>query len=375
MITRNLPPLLGGMERLNYHIALALNESLSLMVIGPTGCRKSLHGSTAVVEVAPKPLWRYLLESGFQSLGVVLRKKPDIVIAGSGLTAPFAGIVSRLVGASSCVYLHGLDIVSSHPIYRLIWVPFFRRIDTVIVNSHNTAKLAISVGVSLNRLTVINPGTQLHNIDNNSANAFRNRYGLYNRPLLLSVGRLTRRKGLLQFVQRVLPSIVKVHPDVCLIIIGDEAPDALRGSEKGIGKKLVELATQLGIENNIIHLGTCNDATLSAAYRASNVHIFPVIDIPGDIEGFGMVALEAAAHGLPTVAFRTGGVEDAVAPGTSGYLMDAGDYHSMQMRILDILNGGPRSISSATCRKFAAQFKWPTFNTKLRKTLGLIEEI
>src|SRR3546814_12287140 len=74
-------------------------------------------------------------------------------------------------------------------------------------------------------------------------------------------------------------------------------------------------------------LGTItDDALLSVVYKAASAHIFPVREIPGDPEGFGMVAVEAAAHGVPTIAFATGGIVDAVAEGESGRLIRTGDY-------------------------------------------------
>jgi len=373
LVTRNLPPLLGGMERLNYHIALALDESLSLAVVGPRGCRKRLPASTAVSEAPPRPLWRFLVASAYQSIRIAFKNKPGIVMAGSGLTAPLAWIASRLAGSRSAVYLHGLDIIANHSIYRLFWIPFLRRFDIVIVNSQNTASLARKIGISQKQLTVINPGTEFPALDPAALEAFRKKYALNNRPLLLSVGRLTPRKGLIPFVERVLPGIVNQYPDVCLLVLGDEAPDALTGAGIGAGAHLDQLAGQLGISKNLVRLGPCDDNTLSAAYCAADVHIFPVIETPGDIEGFGMVALEAAAHGLPTVAFRVGGVPDAVSQGVSGYLVSPGDYHGMQQRILDILEGGPRSISKAACRDFAGKRTWGVFNKKLKNALGLIE--
>ncbi len=373
LITRNLPPLLGGMERLNYHIALALAESLPLIVIGPVGCKKTLPLSASVHEAPPKPLWRFLLSSGCKAFGVAIKKKPDFVIAGSGLTAPLAWAAARLAGSRSAVYLHGLDIIANHPIYRFIWTPFFRRIDTVIVNSENTEKLARKVGISTNHLTVINPGTEMPVSGPDDASAFRNRHALDKRPLLLSVGRLTRRKGLVQFVENVLPELVKNYPDICLVILGDEAPDALTGSGEGAGDRLERLASHLGVSENLVRLGTCNDATLSAAYSAAEVHVFPGIEVPGDVEGFGMVALEAAAHGLPTVAFRVGGIPDAVSQGVSGYLVNAGDYHAMQKRVNDILEKGSRSISPKACREFATAHTWSVFNKQLKSALGLVE--
>jgi phosphatidyl-myo-inositol dimannoside synthase len=373
-ITRNLPPLVGGMERLNYHIALALDEYFQLIVVGPAGCKNKIPDSVRVFEISLKPLWRFLLLSGFKTFCIAIKKKPDFVIAGSGLTGPFAWAASCLAGSRSVVYLHGLDIIANHPLYRFLWKPFFRRIDIVIVNSRNTASLARKVGISPKQITVINPGTEMPGYGFCSPDKFRNIFVSDKQPLLLSVGRLTRRKGLIKFVENVLPGLVKKYPEICLVLLGDEAPNALIGSAESAGKHLDRLAAQLGVTKNLVRLGTCDDLTLSSAYIAADVHIFPVIEIPGDVEGFGMVALEAAAHGLPTVAFRTGGIPDAVSHGMSGYLVKAGDYHAMEKRVNDILEKKPYCISPEACQKFATDHTWTGFNIQLKKALGLIEK-
>jgi phosphatidylinositol alpha-1,6-mannosyltransferase len=97
--------------------------------------------------------------------------------------------------------------------------------------------------------------------------------------------------------------------------------------------------------------------------------VFPVKDIPGDVEGFGMVALEAAAHGLPTVAFGAGGVPDAVADGVSGSLVPAGDYPQMAACIDRYLAGDWGSVSPASCVAFAEDFAWPGYGERLRSLI------
>lgn len=76
-------------------------------------------------------------------------------------------------------------------------------------------------------------------------------------------------------------------------------------------------------------LGVVPEDVLLAAMDASNLHIFPVRSVPGDPEGFGMVAIEAASRGLPTAAFASGGVIDAVENGTSGRIVQQNDYQAL----------------------------------------------
>ena len=76
---------------------------------------------------------------------------------------------------------------------------------------------------------------------------------------------------------------------------------------------------------------------LHAAYAEADALVFPVLELPGDVEGFGMVALEAAAHGLPTFGFRSGGVPDAVQEGRTGELVSASDYGGLAERLANHL--------------------------------------
>ena len=76
LITRNLPPLVGGMERLVWHIAGALAQDFRLHVIGPQGCAAHLPEATAVSEIAVKPLWRFLLQAQWRALWQALRLRP-----------------------------------------------------------------------------------------------------------------------------------------------------------------------------------------------------------------------------------------------------------------------------------------------------------
>jgi phosphatidylinositol alpha-1,6-mannosyltransferase len=82
-----------------------------------------------------------------------------------------------------------------------------------------------------------------------------------------------------------------------------------------------------------------------------------------------MVAVEAAAHGLPTVAFNAGGVSDAVREGVSGRLIEPYDYPAFANAVLSILNQGDADITDETCRAHARQFSWEKYGADLRDLL------
>jgi phosphatidylinositol alpha-1,6-mannosyltransferase len=360
------------MERLNLHMATELAADFDVSVVGPEGCRDLLPATIHTDEVPLRPLWRFLAGAGWAALKYALRHRPAVVIAGSGLCAPFAWMSAKLSGARSAVYLHGLDIIAPHAIYRHAWLPFIRRMDICLVNSRNTSALAIAAGVPSDRVKIVHPGVVLPVAPSVFADvhAFRVRHGWGGRPVLLSVGRLTERKGLIEFIEHVLPTLISAHPDILLAVIGNDAPDALLAGKGGVRERIVERARLLGIADHVRFMGEVTEEELLLAYGAADVSIFPVLTLPGDVEGFGMVALESAAHGLPTVAYAAGGVPDAVADGVSGRLVPPDDQAGFAEAILDVLSAGRHAfVDGAT--EFATGFVWDTFGAKLREALGM----
>ena len=370
LVTRNFPPLLGGMVKVNQHLLAALQPAWRTALCGPAGCAEYASPEAEVKQSRVKPLPAFLVATLWHAVRLAWRRKPEWVIAGSGLTAPIAWLAGRCVGGKAAVYLHGLDIVAPSHMYQWLWLPFIRRCDLALVNSANTARLAQSSGVRSGRVHVLHPGTDLPTLDAKVARDFREHHGLGQRPLLLSVGRLTQRKGLAEFVAKTLPAVVSHYQDALLVVIGDEASDALRtrvGSER---ERILAAARDAGVEKNLRFLGRCDEATLGAAYQAANLHVFPVLELPGDVEGFGMVALESAAHGLPTIAFAVGGVSDAVQDGRTGTLVEPGDYGGLGGAVIRQLAQTRDESTAAICRDFAACKAWPVFGERLRKLLG-----
>lgn len=367
LVTRNFPPLVGGMENVNQRLLAELSPDWDLALSGPRG--SSAHAPQAVrsTETPVKPLARFLVESFFRTLLLAWRWQPRMVLAGSGLAAPTAWTAARLNGAKLVVYLHGLDIIAPSRVYRRLWLPFIRRADLILVNSAHTAGLAQGVGVDSDRIRVLHPGTEMPVLDRQAGTALRSKLEFGDAPLLLSVGRLTRRKGLAEFVQHALPRILEQRPSTLLVIIGEEATDALHSSGVSERQRIVAAAETAGTAGHLRFLGRRDDAELSAAYQAAQVHVFPVLEQVGDVEGFGMVALESAAHGLPTVAFAVGGVPDAVAPGVTGTLVRSGDYSGFADAVLEVMAMPFGEDQVAASRKFAEAKSWPHFGTRLRK--------
>ncbi|MEH6508105.1 glycosyltransferase [Halopseudomonas aestusnigri] len=356
------------MERLNWHMADELSKYADVRVIGPSGSAAQKPDNVHIAEAPLKPLLLFLIVTFFKGLWAALRWRPDTILAGSGLTAPIAWILGKLAGARSAAYLHGFDITVDHAIYRRLWRPTFKRLNHVIVNSTPTKQLALDAGVNEAQLSIVFPGVSMPEAPQPAERIaeFREKHSLTGKKILLSVGRLTTRKGLREFVELSLPAVVNAEPDAMLVVVG-EAPRNSLGAGIQTVESIQAAAAKAGVGANIIFLGVITDPTeLATAYEAADVHVFPVRHIPDDPEGFGMVAIEAAAHGLPTVAFETGGVVDAIEDKTSGYLITAGDYDQFSGKVIASLNTpkSPYLVASHTKR-----FEWEEFGRSVRRSI------
>lgn len=371
IVTRNLPPLVGGMERLNWHMVEELSKYAKIHVVGPKGSKALCPSGVQFTEVPLQPLWKFLVSSSIHAVHIAKKWRAHTVLAGSGLTAPAAWAAARAAGAQSSVYLHGLDAAVRHPVYRAIWHPVIRRMDKVIANSKPTSDLAITLGVEQQRISVIHPGVQLPTAPQPDyvLNDFRQRHNLINARILLSIGRLTTRKGLREFVEKSLPVIVREYPDVLLVVIGDAPSHSLHAKVQS-RESIQAIADTVGVGANLRFLGVITDPIeLASAYECAELHVFPVREMPGDPEGFGMVAIEAAAHGVPTVAFATGGVIDAVLNGQSGLLVMPGNYAEFSSKVISILDKG-RRVWCKSAMIFSRKFAWSLFGERMIKVLN-----
>ena len=364
IVTRNLPPLIGGMERLNWHIADELSKNHKIIVISHSKAKFEAPPDTSFYGVRLNPLPLFLLLAFMTTFWVCLRQRPDILFAGSGLTAPIATFWAKFFRKKSIVYIHGLDIGTNNKLYNLLWIPFIRSSDQIIANSSPTYDICLKKGVNEKNLSIIHPGVSFPPQPRNEQliQQLKSQYDLQDKKILISVGRLTERKGLNEFIDLSFSKIVKAIPNTVLVVIGDTPNQSLN---KNLQSKELILSTvkKHNINNNIIFTGNISDDdVLSSFYYLADLHIFPVRHIPDDPEGFGMVAIEAAAHGLPTVAFATGGVVDAVKQNESGWLVEKNNYEALARQTIIALEQ-PKNIEQ--CQHFVGQFEWCVFGKKI----------
>ncbi|HEY8533075.1 MAG TPA: glycosyltransferase family 4 protein [Micromonospora sp.] len=191
----------------------------------------------------------------------------------------------------------------------------------------------------------------------------RERYGLRDRPVVVCVSRLVPRKGQDALI-RALPAIHRRVPDAALLIVGGGPYRAT----------LRRLASEVGVAPHVVFTGSVPWAELPAHYAAGDVYAMPCRTRRGglDVEGLGIVYLEASAMGLPVVAGDSGGAPDAVRDGETGFVVNGRDIAQLADRITTLLTDPAlaRRMGAAGRAWVEREWRWETQAARMTELLA-----
>ena len=210
------------------------------------------------------------------------------------------------------------------------------------------------------RLVQLTPGVDVETFRPDvDASEVRKRYRLEGRPVIVCVSRLVKRKGQDALIQA-LPRVHRTVPDAALLLVGS-------GKYRG---ELERLADRLGVRKHVVFTGGVVHAELPAHYAAGDVFAMPCRTRRGgmDVEGLGIVYLEASATGLPVVAGDSGGAPDAVREGETGYVVDGRDVPALAEPLARLLRDDAlRAELGAAGRAWIERdWRWETMAERLR---------
>ncbi len=193
--------------------------------------------------------------------------------------------------------------------------------------------------------------------------AVRTRHRLDGVPVVVCVSRLVRRKGQDALI-RALPAVRRRVPGTVVLVVG-------RGPYEA---QLRRLAATTGVADAVRFTGAVPEAELPAHYAAGDVFAMPCRTRRGglDVEGLGIVYLEASATGLPVVAGRSGGAPDAVREGVTGTVVDGRDLDAIADAVAGLLDD--RELAARTGRAgrewVVRDWRWDVVAERLRALLG-----
>jgi phosphatidylinositol alpha-1,6-mannosyltransferase len=194
--------------------------------------------------------------------------------------------------------------------------------------------------------------------------AVRARYGLTDRPVVVCVSRLVPRKGQDALI-RALPAIRRRVPDAALLVV----------SGGPYRSALERLACGAGVARDVVFTGSVPWEDLPAHYAAGDVFAMPCRTRRRglDVEGLGIVYLEASATGLPVVAGDSGGAPDAVRDGETGYVVSGRDLAGIADRVATLLADPDlaRRMGAAGRAWVESEWRWEAQAERMRALLRL----
>jgi len=300
----------------------------------------------------PESLVMYLKLFG-KTVQLAFRHRFDAIHAGRVLPEGVVALAAaRLRGLPCVIYAHGEEVTTwTQPMKSRVMRATYRLADRVIANSEFTRQELVRIGVPSERITLVHPGVDIQRFRPGlPCEDLRRAIGVApGQRLLLSVGRLSRRKGF-DTVIRALPALRTQGLDVRYAVIGI-------GEDRDY---LLALAQEAGVAERVHLLGHVSPDDLPRWYNACDVFVMANRAINGDNEGFGMVFLEAAACGKPVVAGQDGGTGAAVEDGITGLRVDGSALDQVTQTIARILRdpGIARSMGDRAFERASRQFSW-----------------
>ncbi len=367
VVTNDFPPRAGGIQ--NFVHALAIRQPAGSIVVYCSDWR----GSAEFDAAQPFPVIRektsILLPApavGRRAAEIAREHGCDTVWFGAA--APLGLLASGLrkrAGIQRAIALtHGHEVGwAALPGARGLLKRIARGCDVVTyLSEYQRVRLAMPLD-HLTELRRLAPGvdTDLFHPGADGA-AVRERYRLGDRPVIVCVSRLVPRKGQDTLI-RAFPEVRRQVPGTVLLIVSG-------GPDK---KRLKKLA---GGDPDIVFTGSVPYADLPAHYAAGDVYAMPCRTRRGglDVEGLGIVYLEASAVGLPVVGGDSGGAPDAVLEGETGYVVGGRDLEALTGRLVELLRDPDlRARMGAAGRKWI-ESEW-TWDLQAERMQSLLNDV
>lgn len=310
---------------------------------------QKMKGDEAFDRQAPYKIHRvaYSSDSKLQSLLSVVRYSKAVrkICAQENCDLVFydkafpLGLISHLPMRPQMPYIlqaYGNDIVTPRSkIEAQLQKLILRNARCVIAISHFTKEALLRLGVKPDNIVIMFPKMDFARFDVKQDTAqLKQQYNLLGKKVILSVGRLVRRKGFDKTIEA-MPNILKEIPNAFYLIVGN-------GPDK---EYLENLAEQQGVSGQFRIIPDCEDDILPQFYHACDVFCMPsrYIMEKGDVEGFGIVFLEANACKKPVVGGNSGGQPDAIEDGKNGLLCNPESPEDITEKILCLLSDTARS--------------------------------
>jgi phosphatidylinositol alpha-1,6-mannosyltransferase len=366
IVTNDFPPRRGGIQSFVHELALRLDPD-RLTVYAPKWDGDAAFDAAAPFEVVRHPT--SLMIGGpsvrRRAAGLARSRKAEVVVFGASAPLGLITPVLRKAGVQRAIAItHGHEAGwAALPVARQLLRRIGDETDVVTyLGEYFRVRLATALRpAAAARMTQLHPGVDpaAFRPDPVARAAIRQRYGLGDRPVVICVSRLVPRKGQ-DTLLRAWPAVLGQVPDAALLIV----------SGGPYAKPLRRLAEQTGVVSSVTFTGPVPQPELPAHYAAGDVFSMPCRTRRGglDVEGLGIVYLEASAAGLPVVGGDSGGAPDAILAGETGYVVGGRDVAALSGHLIALLSdpAGAKAMGEKGRAWVERDWNWDLTASRLR---------
>jgi phosphatidylinositol alpha-1,6-mannosyltransferase len=355
LVTPDFPPAFGGIQRLMHRLARHFERvETRVVTLGGEGAAAFDRGEAlSIVRTGSDRVIGHsaaVAALNVRAVAEALRYRPHVVLSGHIVTTPANLAISNVLRTPYAQYLHGREIVTRPRLTRAA----LRSAAAVIAVSSYTQRLALEYAIPAARVHRIAPGVDVTRLRPGPTRRSET-------PTIVTIARLEQRYKGHDVLIRALPLVRSRVPEARLVVIGD-------GPMRPVYQ---DLARSIGLDGSVEFVGALDDAARDRLL--DRAHVFALtstLPLDGGGEGFGMVYLEAAVHGLPAIAGDVGGAVDAVVHGETGLLVDPTDHVAVADALTTLL--ASRETAERLGRAGAVrarEFAWPTIARRVEDVL------
>ena len=358
LLAENWPPRTGGIENYLTNIAAQLRSQHSVQVIAPAGEAQedAYVWRRRFFYPLVRPKWSPLLK------WLRAKDQPDLMLCGKAL---FEGQLASKLGVPYVLFTYAMEIKtwSQSPRLKKKLEQVIKGARAVVYINEVTRQHLVELGATDEQLLPLPPGINQRSLDAVSeplVESTARHYGI-RAPYILSVGRLIERKGFDILIEAFSQLDQTKLADYQLVIVG-AGPEAA---------SLKQVAQDHLVGTYVKFLDNVPDKHLPPLYAGADVFALTPIETENDMEGFGIVYVEAAAQGTPAIATATGGAGEAVVDESTGLVVPPGDSAAVTAALSELLmNEERRTKLGAAARDLAGKRSWPDAIEPLMKRIG-----
>ena len=277
----------------------------------------------------------------------------DLILSGnSNWILPLNYILSKIFKKKMVTIAYGSEFLVHSPLSLRTF--YFRSTEKIIVITNHTKNLIKKIHhLKDNQVKVIYVGVNLDDLEiEDTKEDLRTKFNIpVDNKILLSVGRHVERKNF-GLIITAIGEIKKIRPNLNIkyYLVG-EGPETVN---------LKILAKKLKLEKDVKFLGNCDIETRNKFYKMADIFLMPSVTEKNEIEGFGIVFLEANYFKVPVIGTKSGGIIEAIIDGKTGFLIKQNDVNDLIEKILFLLDNEDirKEFGENGYKRVVEEFQW-----------------